>query len=726
MSRILFATAFLLGAATIAWMGSAFVDSDALALAVTLVIAAVYSIGFIELFQFRQATFTLSSALASLPEKINSLDEWLPKLHPTLQNAVRLRIEGERIGLPAPVITPYLVGLLVMLGLLGTFLGMVDTLQGAVIALQGTTELQAIRAGLAAPIQGLGLAFGTSVAGVAASAMLGLVSTVSRRDRMLATRCLDGKISSDFRQFSLIHNRQETFKALQIQAHALPDVAERLQALVGQIERMGDQLGSTLISNQEMFHQSVKGSYSDLASSVEQSLRDSMAQSGRLAGEGIKPIVKELMVEISNETQKTHRQLTTTAREQLEALTGQFKLTSEKVSQSWEAGIAAHQQSNEGLVTNMGSTFEAFSGQFERATATLLESFNSNSSAWVERQSSADEQRLAHWSTAFEQAQQQALSQQQAMTTSLQQTASEMGDTARSTSTQMLGEISRLLSSSEQLVETRIASEANWLAAHGERMEAISSTLGTELQSLRTEEEQRGQAAIDRLSELQHSVSKQLATLGKELEEPMTRLIETASETPRAAAEVIGHLRREISNNIERDNSLLEERQRIMEQLNSLSGSLQQSTSDQREAVETLVNSSTDMLKGLGSQFSEHVDTEVSKMSDIAATLADSATEIADNFAGSAIEMSSLGEAFSLAVKLFNESNGSLIDTLNRIEESLDKSTVRSDEQLGYYVAQAREIIDHSVLSQKEIFDELRQFSHREETRLETAETELS
>jgi biopolymer transport protein ExbB/TolQ len=64
-----------------------------------------------------------------------------------------------------------------MLGLLGTFVGMVDTFQGAVFALEGSTELQAIREGLAAPINGLSLAFGTSFAGVAASAMLGLSST---------------------------------------------------------------------------------------------------------------------------------------------------------------------------------------------------------------------------------------------------------------------------------------------------------------------------------------------------------------------------------------------------------------------------------------------------------------------------------------------------------------------------------------------------------------------
>ncbi|RLA36001.1 MAG: hypothetical protein DRQ64_10420, partial [Gammaproteobacteria bacterium] len=195
MNRLFFIGAFLLGAVAVLWMASTFVGSNTLALAVTLVIACVYVIGFMELLQFRAATDTLARALAAIPDTIGegaaTFEQWLQELHPSLQNAVRLRIEGERVGLPAPVVTPYLVGLLVMLGLLGTFVGMVETLSGAVIALEGTTELQAIRAGLAAPIQGLSVAFGTSVAGVAASAMLGLISTLSRRDRMLETRALD-------------------------------------------------------------------------------------------------------------------------------------------------------------------------------------------------------------------------------------------------------------------------------------------------------------------------------------------------------------------------------------------------------------------------------------------------------------------------------------------------------------------------------------------------------
>ena len=762
MTRLLFATAFLLGALAVGWMGIGFVGSDALALTVTVVIGIAYTIGFIELVQYRQATSTLSTSLSGLssnPEKITVLDEWLIKLDTSLQNSVRLRIEGERVGLPAPVLTPYLVGLLVMLGLLGTFVGMVDTLQGAVLALEGSTELQAIRAGLAAPIKGLGLAFGTSVAGVAASAMLGLSSTLSRRDRMLATRFLDTTISTQFRKFSLIHNRQETYRALQDQAHSLPEVAEKLQLMATQMERMGDNLGEKLIANQALFHDSVTRIYSDLAASVGSSLNESLAQSGRLAGESIAPIVKDAMVEISGEirsgAQETHEQLTLAAQKQLEKLSERFAHTSEGVAKAWKDGLSAHERSNEALIGSVSSALTNVNGQFENTAITILESLDQTTASWAERQALNDKQRLDLWTESFEQAQQQAttkltetsetfagelrkvtdvqqssimsmteewqrsgersLAQQELISKTLEQTSRDLTDNVQTTSTQLMGEISNLVKSSEDLILTRIETEETWLKGHGERMDNLTVTLKTELEALRTTEENRGQAAVERLSELESTVATHLASLGNALEEPMTRLIQTASETPRAAAEVIEHLRKEISNNIERDNSLLEERHRIMGDLNTLFSSLEQTSTGQRDAVEMLVTSSAAMLKDVGSQFTDHVESEVSVLSGIAENLAGSATQIADNFAGSATEMSSLGEVFSFAVQLFNESNEKLVENLSRIEESLEKSTSRSDDQLGYYVAQAREIIDHSMSSQKEIFEELRELGQKNE-----------
>jgi hypothetical protein len=234
----------------------------------------------------------------------------------------------------------------------------------------------------------------------------------------------------------------------------------------------------------------------------------------------------------------------------------------------------------------------------------------------------------------------------------------------------------------------------------GNKMDQLASTLGKELSTLRDDEDKRASAALERLESLETTFASHISNLGKELEEPMTRLIQTASETPKAAADVIEKLRVEISNNIERDNDLLAERKEMMEQLAILSTSLDAASAQQRDAVEQLVTTSTTMLSQVGTQFSGHVDGELNKIS-----------EVADQFAGSAIELSSLGESFGTAVQLYNESNTQLVEHLNRIEQSMDKANTRSEEQMGYYVAQAREIIDHSLLSQKEVFEKMRQLS---------------
>ena len=69
----------------------------------------------------------------------------------------------------------------------------------------------------------------------------------------------------------------------------------------------------------------------------------------------------------------------------------------------------------------------------------------------------------------------------------------------------------------------------------------------------------------------------------------MTRLIETASETPKAAAEVIRQLQSEIARNSERENELLEKRQRLVQEWTLLEN--RRSTADsQRDAVNSLIS----------------------------------------------------------------------------------------------------------------------------------------
>ncbi|MEY4139404.1 MAG: hypothetical protein RLZZ371_1586, partial [Pseudomonadota bacterium] len=581
MNKHMFNGTFMLGALAVLWVGAGFIGSHGLALVMTVIIGAVYVGGVHELRQFRRATSSLSAALAAIPDSLVQVGDWLDQVHPTLQNPVRLRIEGERIGLPGPTLTPYLVGLLVMLGMLGTFLGMVVTLNGAAFSLESTTDLQVIRTALAAPIKGLGLAFGTSVAGVAASAMLGLMSAMSRRERLLAAQLLDSKIATSLRGFSLTHQRQETYKALQFQARALPEVLDQMQVMMAQMTALSQQVNQRLLDNQESFHGEVKGIYRELAVSVDQSLKDSLSQSARLAGESIKPVVAQAMDGMAEQARVLHQRVIDTAQQQLDGLADRLAATAGTVTVSWTAALAEHERSSAKMVEGVGQSLQAFSHKFEQGSDALLRSVNGAFTRVQAEQAARDLQQQAAWIGSLEtttrtiqqewqQAGAQTLAQQEQICTTLTRTAQQITEHTQAQSSQTLAQITRLTDASEDLIRSRIAAEANWLQQQGDGIEQLASLLRTELGALRDDEAQRGHAAVERLGELQTAMTGHLTTLGTALEEPITRLIETASEAPRAAADVIAQLRREISGSVARDNELLEERSRIMATLNSL------------------------------------------------------------------------------------------------------------------------------------------------------------
>jgi hypothetical protein len=332
MTRPLQYAAFLIGLVAIAWVGFGYIGSNTLALMITSIVAGFYVVGGFELQRFQRATSTLAQALSGLQQAPAKLAIWLDTLPPSLQNAVRLRIEGERVGLPSPALTPYLAGLLVLLGMLGTFLGMVVTLNGTGIALDSASDVQAIRASLSAPVKGLGLAFGTSIAGVAASAMLGLVSALCRRDRLLAAQVLDTRIATTLRVFSKAHRRDEAFKLLQQQAAAMPEVVVRLQDMMAAMERQSLALNERLIANQNHFHGKAEAAYAGLASSVDRSLKESLVEGARVAGATIQPVVTATMASIAREATALHDTIAQAAEGRLDAMSTRFEATTGKVA----------------------------------------------------------------------------------------------------------------------------------------------------------------------------------------------------------------------------------------------------------------------------------------------------------------------------------------------------------------------------------------------------------
>ncbi|TNF61433.1 MAG: DUF802 domain-containing protein [Burkholderiales bacterium] len=623
-SRILFVLAFVTGLAVVGWVASGFVGTSAFALGMTVLIGLVYLAGAWELLRFGQATAQLRAAMGTMGQPLNRLADWLQGVPATLQDAVRQRIENERSAFPGPALTPYLVGLLVMLGMLGTFLGMVVTFKGAVFALEGSADLTAIRSALAAPIKGLGLSFGTSVAGVATSAMLGLMATVARRERAQALRALDLLAATTLRPFTAAHQRQQSLEALQRQADALPAAAQHLQALIGQMERRSQQLDEQLLARQAEFQREAAAAYTALAQSVQRSLSDSLVASARAASDGLQPVVQQAMAGIAAESSRLHEGVSQAVQAQLACLSSQFGATAATVADTWTRALAQHEQGGRQLLQGLAESLAAFNHSFDERAA-------------------------------------------------------------------------RLVAQTEALVQNRAESEAAWTRQQGQRMDELAALWRSELAALRSEEAQRGEAAVQRLADLQAALATQLATLGCALEAPMARLMQAAADAPRAAAEVIAQLREQMGLLAERDNATLAERADLIGQIGNLLQQVQQTTGEQRAAIEHLVGSATGVLDRVGRQFADTVGAQ-----------AERAEVMAGQAATSAAQLASLGQAFEQGTRQLAASHEQLAQSLQHVQAAIEQSLSRSDEQLAYYVAQAREVIDLSISAQQGIIDDLR------------------
>jgi hypothetical protein len=856
MNRNLGVAAFVLGLVAIAWVAVGYATTaHPLALAMTALIGAFYLMGAVELRRFQQATASLQNALAAVPSErtdaLPRLDTWLAQLHPALQHPVRQRIEGTRVPLPGPALTPYLVGLLVMLGMLGTFLGMVVTLNGAVLALESTTDLATIRAALSAPVKGLGLAFGTSVAGVAASAMLGLMSATCRRERLQAAQALDARISGALRGFSLTHQREhqreQMFETLQSQARVVPDAVGQLQAtmqaFISQMERQSSQQTDRLLAGQEAFFKHSQSVVTELASSVDRSLQHSLAETARLTGALLQKEAQATLAGIAREATAVHERVAGTVAQQLDGVSTRLGQSAGAMENAWGAALARHEHGSDALAQRLQQTLHGFAETFEQRSAQLLAAVEAAQSsgqtalaqAW--RSALDEHQRTsAEMSSAMQQAvaaladtgarqsatlldsvQQQAATlidsvQQQSATlidavqqqsaalaqvsaqqsaalietqarqsaalieTQAKQSAALLDGTRQQAATLLDGtreqvaalmdgarqqsaalmdssraQTAALVDSTKQqstaLIETtsqqsaalleknaqqcaalidtaaqqsaallakvdeaQAALQADLAARDQQRQAALAHSLETMAAALRQEWVAAGAATAEHQQRICHTLEQTAQRMHEQAESharatigEIAQLTHTAAEAPRAAAELMGQLRQQLSDSLARDTELLAERQRIMDTLRTLLDAIQHAATEQRGAIDALVSSSSALLQQVGTQLTERIGSEADRLADVAAQVT-----------GSALEVGSLGEAFTLGVQRFSESSDGLIGTLQRIEAALGQSTARSDEQLAYYVAQAREIIDLSMLSQKQIVEDLQQLHRRQ------------
>ncbi|HET6804989.1 MAG TPA: DUF802 domain-containing protein [Frateuria sp.] len=686
--RLLLLSVFALGLAAVGWIVSGYVGSNLLGMAVALLIGACYLAGAFELFRYRQATATLCQAMDGLTEPPAELGQWLARLAPGLRHAVRLRIEGERAALPAPAMTPYLVGLLVLLGMLGTLLGMMATLRGTGTALGSASDLQAIRGSLAAPVNGLAFAFGTSIAGVASSAMLGLLSALVRRERLQAVHLLDAGIAGPLRIHSQAHQRDEAFRLLQQQAAAMPALVDRLQAMAATLEQHSAAAQERQQAEQQAFHRHTGQAYTELARSVEQSLQASVADSARTASSVLQPVVESTLSTLARESAAIQASVADAVQRQLDGLSAGFDTTARTVTGIWNDALARHRQANEAHAQALGEALARFTTTFEQRSAALLDGVAARLDASVERTSEA-------W--------QSALSRQDAAHAGLAErnrlALAAAGEAFEAHAAALVQAVDR---SHAELQSELQARDDERLAAWAQKLDALTAGLTMQWQAAGDATASRQQAICDTLEQTAGAIAAQSQAHASQTLAEIARLVEAASEAPRVAAEVVGELRQKLSDSMVRDTAMLEERSRLLATLETLLDAVNHASTEQRSAVDALVSTSADLLERVGTRFAAQIETETGKLDTAAAQVTASAAEVAG-----------LGEAFGAGVAQFGQANDALMERLQQIAGALDASLARSDEQLAYYVAQAKEVVELSVLSQQQIIADMQQLAGR-------------
>jgi hypothetical protein len=728
MNQFLRHAAAVTGLAVIAWVGAGYLLVNPLALALTLLIGAFYVMGVLELHRFGQATLALGAAVDALAATPASLAAWLEPLPAGLRNAVRRRVEGEPVGLPGPALAPMLAGLLVLLGMLGTFLGMILTLRGTGAALETATDLVAVRNSLIAPVKGLGLAFGTSVAGVAASAALGFLSALARRERVAVAQRLDARIATTLRPFSVAYQREEQLGLLQRQAELMPALVDGLRSMMATMERQAEASQARLLASQERFQGQAETAYTALAQSVDRTLQASLTEGARIAGETIRPVAEATLAGIARETATLHATLAGTMQSHVAQLSASFAASTEHTTQSWQALLARHEQAAQAQAAEVEASHARFAQTFEQRSGALLDDVARRHAGWqgemadalaaMARETAATQQTIgataaaqldgagARLDSAVER-----VTQAWAAAAARQQ---EAGDRlANATGQSLEGAAAAFEQHSASLLRGVQQAHAELQAASAardqQRVDAMAASLEAMAAALQAQWQQAGAQSLEQQQRVvetmertarditQHAESQARATIAE-----IARLVAAASEAPRAAAEVISELRQKLADSMARDNTMLDERARILETLGTLLDGVNRAAGEQRGAIDALVTSSAQVLERVGERFHAQVQSEAGRLVDVAAQVT-----------GSAVEVASLGEAFGVAVQRFTESGDRLGVHLERIDVALGAQMERSDEQLAYYVAQAREVIDLSILSQKQIIEELQRLAGR-------------
>jgi hypothetical protein len=333
-----------------------YAGQDSAALLLVLAMGFGLAFGVYELCQRVLRAVALDAELRGLAPRLD--EQELGKLSPTLRQLFWARIEHAPLAFRSESITPFLVGLMVMLGLLGTLLGLFETLGGAGHALTASNNIDALRSGLSGPMRGLTRSFGCSAAGVSASAMLGLAAAIVRRRESTLLLRVQSYAHEALRDLSPARSQALTLSRLSEQGAAMPAAAEALTRVAEQLNGLSERWEAAHTRAAEAQQKSIEGAFAHLHGEVSKAAAEAGRSLQKVLTQQIEQLLQTTRDSVAEHARETGRTLDREllARRESDALLRQG--LSEELS-ALQAGLAASSATQASLVTAQVEQLEA-------------------------------------------------------------------------------------------------------------------------------------------------------------------------------------------------------------------------------------------------------------------------------------------------------------------------------------------------------------------------------
>jgi hypothetical protein len=698
---------------------------------IVLSIAAALALGLRELFARERRATQLERELRALPAVPD--ESTLEATTPLMAALLRARLEHTPPPSLNDGIAPFLTGLLVMLGLLGTLLGLFETVNGAGHALTSSADVDTLRRSLSAPIAGLTRSFGCSAAGISASAMLGLAIALVRRREARTLRAVHTYASGPLRVLSPGLRQARALEQLASQGGALPGAAS---AIEGVADKLGG-LASQLVSLQQAALEAQQRAFAELLAGVHGELARAASETGQALHAHVSPLLEQMATRSGEALATQSAALAEVARNVTRELERDAARRRDDAAQALEAMRSRLDAAERARAAAHAEELATLTAELARTVTETERREQALSARWQELLTLGDAQLEAARSSERER-----LRSLDAQVSAAREREGEQLALIDDLSGRVGAELERLSGALTAQLEQRLASERD----HDERAERAVLQLQAAADALeRGIARQEGTleqlveglpALFDRAAESsQESAERALAQLGELTEQRISGVSKLLSDelAERAArARVLDERALSAFQRVEQSAGVLDAA--IVRQGSGLEGLIERvgtllpqlteaartgavdTLARLRELAEqqaergseleaTLERGRAEHARGLAEQLSKHASELEQRLANTGAVV----QEAAAIWQASSVEMQAVAELFASSAERQREAADSWLESLGEIEGAVERAgREAARDALADQLASTQELFARQLQFQRELFDQLR------------------